>query len=170
MLLGLSFSLLLLVSKDAVALLSLVQPPVSSAPVNSTQLPNGTLSPAAVQPFRLVNLFVLPPVAINFTGYGDSVPRAIADVCLYEALDHALNTRDHSSLAVIDAHHLDYTRDHVALNFRPGGRVIWNEWKNVLYLILEFVNRFDTKEFFFAMEVKDDREWHAVGLGYLKEV
>lgn len=167
MLLILYFSLLLLVSKDALALLSLLQPPLSSARVNSTQLPNGTLSRAAKEPFRLLNLFVFPPVAVNFTGYGDYIPRAIADVCLYEALDYALSTRDHSSVARIDASDLDYTNSHVSLNFHRDGVVIWEEWKNALYLILEFVDRFDTREFFFVVEIKDDEDWWTVGKGYL---
>lgn len=167
MLILLSFSLVLLVSKDAIAILSLMQPTLSHARVNSTLPPNGTLSRAPKEPFRLLNLFVYPPVAVNFTGYGDAIPQAVADVCLYEALDDALNTRDHSLLARIDARDLGYANAKVSLSFHREGVVIWEEWKNALYLVLEFVDRFDAREFFFAVEIQRGEEWYAVGRGYL---
>lgn len=162
--------LLLLVSKDAIAVLSLIQPPFDSARVNSNSwlLPNGTLKPAPKEPFRLENNYVHPPIAVGFDGYGDRISRATANVCLFQALDYALSTHDHTSLAPIDASDLDYTSAHVALNFHPLGLVIWEEWKNALYLMLKFVDKFDTREFFFAVEVhKASADWYVVGNGYL---
>lgn len=82
MLASLSLSLMLLVPKDATAFSSLLQPSLDHAQTNSTLLLNGTLSSSPKDPFRLTNLFVYPPVAVDFHGYGDPVPRATADVCL----------------------------------------------------------------------------------------
>lgn len=45
--------------------------------------------------------------------------------------------------------------------------MIWNEWKNALYLILKFVDGFDTREFLFTVEVSDGKHWCVVGRGYL---
>lgn len=156
-----------LFSKGAVAVLSLVQPSFDSAQVNSSLLPNGTLKPAPKEPFKLTNMYAYPPVAVNFGGYGDSISRGAADVCVYKALDHALNTHDHSLLVPIDASDLDYTNAKVSLNFHPGGVVIWEEWKNALYLLLKFVDDFDTREFLFTMELFGGMEWDFVGTGYL---
>ncbi|KAF6228431.1 hypothetical protein HO133_008161 [Letharia lupina] len=148
-------TLVLLVSKDAIALppLSLIQPPSEIAQLNSTLSPNMTYSHGPKDPLRLVNQFVQPPIAVIFQGYGDSISRGLADVCLYKALDYALSTRDHPMLAPIDVSDLDYTSANVALNFHPDKVVIWEEWKNALYLMLEFVDEYDTREFFFALEI-----------------
>ncbi|CAD6585398.1 MAG: hypothetical protein ASARMPRED_002145 [Alectoria sarmentosa] len=167
MLASLSLSLVLLVPKDATAFSSLIQPSLDNTQVNSTLISNETLSSSPKDPFRLTNLFVYPPVAVDFFGYGDPIPQATADVCLYKALDYALSTRAHKSLTPIDASDLDYTNTNVSLNFHPDGRVIWEEWKNALYLILGFVDRFDTREFLFTVELLGTKQWNHVGNGYL---
>ena len=167
MVVSIFFSLMFLFSKDAVAALSLFQPSFDSAQVNSSLLPNGTLKPAPKEPFRLENLYAYPPVAVNFAGYGDSIPQGTADVCVYKALDHALNTSSHSLLTPIDARDLDYTNAKVSMNFHPSGVVIWEEWKNALYLLLKFVDDFDTREFFFTMQIRGGLGWVGVGKGYL---
>ena len=163
-------SFLLLVSKDATAVLSLIQPPFASLQVNSNSglLPNRTLQPAPEAPFKLVNRHVQPPIAVDFVGYGDPISRAIADVCLYKALHHALDTHDHASLAPIHASNLDYTSANVSLSFHPVGLVTWDEWKNALYLILKLVDEFDTRGVSFAVEIRNQKkDWYIVGMGYL---
>ncbi|KAF6238888.1 hypothetical protein HO173_002760 [Letharia columbiana] len=165
-------SLVLLVSKDAIALppLSLIQPPSEIAQLNSTLSPNMTHSHGPKDPLRLVNAFVQPPIAVTFQGYGDSISQGLADVCLCKALDYALSTRDHPSLAPIDVSDLDYTSANVALNFHPDKVVIWEEWKNALYLMLKFVDEYETREFLFALEVDGGtrrEDWDVVGWGYL---
>lgn len=167
-------SLMLLASKNAIAALSLIQPSIDSAQINSTLLPAGTLSPpknpnpAPEEPFTMTNVFVHPPIAVIFQGYGDAISRATANVCLHRALDHALSTRDHTPLTPIAASDLDYTNANVSLNFHPIGLVIWEEWKNALYLMLEFVGGYDTREYLFVLEVFGwGGKWDVVGQGSL---
>lgn len=88
-------------------------------------------------------------------------------MCLYQALDYAFSTRHHGSLDPIFASDLDYTVSNVSLNFHPTAAVIWEEWKNALYLILRFVDEFETREFFFTVEIFFGMEWYLVGKGYL---
>jgi hypothetical protein len=163
MLILLYYSFVLLVFKDVLAFRPLILP----AHVNSTLSSNGTLSPAPKEPHRLINMFVHPPVAVDFSGYGNPISQGSVDVCLYKALDEALNTRQHSMLTPIATRDLDYNNDNVSLNFDSLGLAIWEEWKNVLYLILGFVDKYDTREFFFATQVLCGSEWYRVGRGYL---
>lgn len=166
MLILLCYSLVLLASKDVLAFRPLILP----ARVNSTLLSNGTLSPAPKEPYRLINMFVHPPVAVDFSGYGNPISQGSVDVCLYKALDEALNTRQHSMLTPIATRDLDYNNANVTLNFDSLGLAIWEEWKNVLYLILGFVDKYDTREFFFATQVFGGRDWYRVGRGYLSTI
>lgn len=161
---------MLLISKTAIAALSLTQPSseVSGAQVNLTlSSNNGKPSPVPQRPFKLQNFFVHPPVAVEFTGYGDPIPRSAANACVHEALNHALSTRDHKPLARIDASDLVYRRANAQLDFYPQGVVIWEEWKNALYLVLEFVQKFETRDFRFEVEVLGVEGWYAVGKGFL---
>ena len=46
--------------------------------------------------------------------------------------------------------------------------MIWEEWKNALYLMLEFVGGYDTREYLFVLEVFGwGGKWDVVGQGSL---
>ena len=162
-------SLVLLFSQHATAMTSLIRPLSDTLQINSTLFPNGTLSspPRPSDPFRLTNFYVHPPIAVGFNSYGAFTPRGVADVCLSRALDDAISNHSHSLLDPIDVHDLDYAVNRVSLSFHRIGMAIWEEWKNALYLILKFVNQFETREFFFTVEIFDYIEWYMIGQGSL---
>ena len=56
----------------------------------------------------------------------------------------------------------------MALIFHPEEVVYWEEWKNTLYLISDFLARFDTmREFVFVMDIDHKVVWKRVGRGSL---
>lgn len=115
-------------------------------------------------PRRLLDSPVSPSKA-PLTPSGEPLPRPAANTCLYTALSYAENTRAHSLFEPIDTADLDYSSARVSLNFHPLHVVTWNEWRNVLYLLLRFVEMWDTREFFYTVEVLDGKEWYVVGRG-----
>ena len=167
----LALSLVLQTSNAATTILSLTRPSLhnnSSALANLTRPPNGgSPPPAPKKPFTLKNLYVYPPVQVTFTRYGDHIPQSVAKACVLEALNYALDTREHSPLARVDAGVLVYAQDDVRLNFYPENVIIWEEWKNALYLVLEFVQRFEAGDFRFEAEIRLKWDWVAVGRGFL---
>jgi hypothetical protein len=125
--------------------------------------------PIPKEPYRLTNLYVHPPLAILFAGYGDSISRAAADVCLYLAIDESLNTTTHTPLTPIDVKDLYYTSARLSLSFHTMelSTMTWNEWYNAALMVLRFVDMFDTREFMFTVGALDGGVWVVVGTGSL---
>ena len=164
----LNLGLALLLPQNATAALSLVQPSLDITYLNTTNF-NTTLplTPWPEAPLRLLNIYVVPPIAVTFSGYGDPIPRAAAKICVSAALKDALNTTDHQMLSPIDEDILNMNGN-LAFTFRRDGLVYWEEWKNALDLMSFFLNQFDpTKEFLFAVEIKAYELWRRVGKGSL---
>ena len=163
----LNLGLALLLPQKTTAALSLIQPSFDityNTTHFNTTIPN---SPWPGAPLRLVNFFVVPPVAVTFSGYRDPIPRAAAKTCVSSALKNALNTTDHKLLSPINEDILDMDGN-LALTFRREGLVYWEEWKNALGLMAVFLNQCDPmREFSLMVEVKAYDAWRRVGQGSL---
>ena len=165
----LSLGLALLLSQTATATLSLIQTSVDTTPLNTSDL-NTTFAQNSYPKETLIleNFYVHPPIRVTFGGYGDPLPRTVAKTCVAAALTYAFNTSDHKLLSPIHDEILDYPIGNVALIFHPEEVVYWEEWKNTLFLISDFLARFDmTKEFVFVVDVDHKFVWKRVGRGSL---
>lgn len=165
----LNLGLALLLPQNAIAALSLIQPSFDITYLNTTHF-NTTLPllPWPEVPLRIVNLYIVPPVAVTFNGYGDPIPRTGAKTCVSAALKNAINTSDHTMLSPIYEDIVD-TNGNLAFTFRRDGLVYWEEWKNALDLMSVFLNEHDSaREFLYMVEIrKGDYEWIQVGKGSL---